>query len=1099
MNGKRILSIVLALALLETSFVLPVSNAGAKKSPVSVPKKISLTIKSGNKRVRGVMRVKTIKKVKVKKLVFKTLNAKVAKVDKKGVLIGISAGTATIKTAITYKYKKKTIKAKFVTKVYVKNKNNVKSPRVSDHPSISIPTKSSVVSTEPAKSENPVSTIDAVPVQSSDPTVSDIPSKSERPETSAGVLPEKSENPKVTASVEPVFSDIPKESEKPEVTASVFPVTTEAPEVTKNPLEDPPLVSAEPTVCPAGRHQWEFVEGESKEATCATVKDGKPLSLEERKGYLTKRCKICGYNIIIDISPLNHSFVSVEEQATCTLPARVSEICRVCGEKGVSTVVDGSSPLGHVYHWNVTVAASCTHSGIQTYQCLRCNDVTKDKDGQSVKEIPVQGHDMVNGVCRCCHKHFHSFDLDEKGYEIKDDNMGWEVVIPTGSAVTGSAVTTGASFDVPRDIAATCTQAGISYRRCSDCHILECKVIKAHGHKDSGWQTVKEPSCSASGTSIRVCTECGAVRDSKEISPTGHSYKWTVTKQATCTDPGEELLKCTNKDCDDVKTDENGQQMKKVDPALGHKWGDEQTVLPSCTKIGYIKQVCDRCNEERKKEGSEIAALGHQLAKNPALSEPATCTASGYDYMACQRSGCGYGEKITVNALDHNWVDGSTVDPTCTEYGYIPQTCSRCNATREKPDSRKNPLGHRMVKNTSLSESATCTVSGYDYMVCQRSGCDHTEKKTVNALGHDTVNGQWVETTEPTCTTTGVSQYQCGRCKEYISVDGFKPQIVAARGHSWIDGTTVAPTCTEYGYIPQTCSRCNATREKPDSKKNALGHHWSSTKKTDNYGKIVNLKHEKDCQNYAAYYRWCDRCGIASNDLSAADQKALFEDKGESLTWDDVDGGKLSHSGGSYNGTHSGESCVKVCTNKLWNGSVCGAYYDVKKISSVNGRTKDVHSKCESCGKTLSSSHSYDFVIDLTSKVESAAHQPRSNDCLMTVTMPSAAGKNLNLSKLSLTVTKNKTALVAICSTPGKINNVLRTPVTVTGDSSGKATISSQSFTVPSNGKFYINVADCSGSSNTYVGWSSSFEFKDAKCGCGYSFLGDAVIEAGAK
>lgn len=72
-------------------------------------------------------------------------------------------------------------------------------------------------------------------------------------------------------------------------------------------------------------------------------------------------------------------------------------------------------------------------------------------------------------------------------------------------------------------------------------------------------------------------------------------------------------------------------------------------------------------------------------------------------------------------------------------------------------------------------------------------------------LFHEHSFGEWVVTTEPTCTATGVKTKTC-ECGET------ETEEIAMIAHAWVDAT-----CTS----PKTCSACKATEGE------ALGHTWA--------------------------------------------------------------------------------------------------------------------------------------------------------------------------------------------------------------------------------------------------------------------------------
>ena len=121
------------------------------------------------------------------------------------------------------------------------------------------------------------------------------------------------------------------------------------------------------------------------------------------------------------------------------------------------------------------------------------------------------------------------------------------------------------------------------------------------------------------------------------------------------------------------------------------------------------------------------------------------------------------------------------------------------------------------------AQSATCTASGYTAGVyCNDCDTYISGHEEIAALGHK--YGNWITTTKPTCTATGVQTKTCSVCGDK------QTQSVAATGHSWgAWETTKQPTCTAAGVQTKTCSTCSATETKSVA---ATGHNYVLSGKT---------------------------------------------------------------------------------------------------------------------------------------------------------------------------------------------------------------------------------------------------------------------------
>ncbi len=89
----------------------------------------------------------------------------------------------------------------------------------------------------------------------------------------------------------------------------------------------------------------------------------------------------------------------------------------------------------------------------------------------------------------------------------------------------------------------------------------------------------------------------------------------------------------------------------------------------------------------------------------------------------------------------------------------------------------------------------SCTEPGEQTRTCE---CGETETQTLDPLGHDYAS----VVTEPSCTEGGYTTHTCARCG-----DSFVDSETEALGHDYVAVVT-PPTETEQGYTTHTCSRC---------------------------------------------------------------------------------------------------------------------------------------------------------------------------------------------------------------------------------------------------------------------------------------------------
>ncbi|MBQ2828644.1 MAG: hypothetical protein IJF20_05300, partial [Clostridia bacterium] len=235
----------------------------------------------------------------------------------------------------------------------------------------------------------------------------------------------------------------------------------------------------------------------------------------------------------------------------------------------------------------------------------------------------------------------------------------------------------------------------------------------------------------------------------------------------------------------------------------------------TCTEMGQTKYTC-LCGASITE--TDIAALGHKAAAAVKEREIApTCTQEGsYDNVVyCSVCKAELSRStVSVPALDHDWVAGTTVQPDCDSKGYTNYSCSRCSVT--KKDNYVDALGHKYGDSWEIISQPTCTADGMKVQKC--TVCGQTEPSSVvaiPALGHsyNTI------VTAPTCTERGYTTYTCTVCG-----DSYKSDYVDALGHAYEEVVDLEATCTQTGIHHYVCSVCGDRTENEQTA--ALGHTW---------------------------------------------------------------------------------------------------------------------------------------------------------------------------------------------------------------------------------------------------------------------------------
>ena len=203
---------------------------------------------------------------------------------------------------------------------------------------------------------------------------------------------------------------------------------------------------------------------------------------------------------------------------------------------------------------------------------------------------------------------------------------------------------------------------------------------------------------------------------------------------------------------------------------------------------------------------------------------------------------------------DYTLFPGVTVEPTCTQPGYIEYTCVWGETYRQVL-----PAGHNYTVFIN-TVAPTCTEGGHSVYKCSR--CDETQTRdVVSAFGHDAT--VLVNTVEPTCTEGGYSVYLCSRCNKTEKRDP-----VSALGHDYSGAVTVVePTCKDKGYTETQCIRCDSIEK--TNYKDTVGH------------KLVILPAvaptcEKTGLTMGTTCQWCDSVGVAQKEVAALGGKCDY-------------------------------------------------------------------------------------------------------------------------------------------------------------------------------------------------------------------------------
>lgn len=139
-----------------------------------------------------------------------------------------------------------------------------------------------------------------------------------------------------------------------------------------------------------------------------------------------------------------------------------------------------------------------------------------------------------------------------------------------------------------------------------------------------------------------------------------------------------------------------------ADEPCTHPEKTTETVAPTCTTAGSVKEICSSCYAVLSQR--EIPALGHQWV-DEGVTAPATCGTAGSKTQKC--TACGATQTVSIPATgNHTWVLTSTTPATCTAAGAQYYTCSVCQQTKTQSISA---LGHTDANNDGVCDR--CGVS----------------------------------------------------------------------------------------------------------------------------------------------------------------------------------------------------------------------------------------------------------------------------------------------------------------------------------------------------------------------------------------------------
>ena len=465
------------------------------------------------------------------------------------------------------------------------------------------------------------------------------------------------------------------------------------------------------------------------------------------------------------------------------------------------------SALGHTES-SVVTAPTCTADGYTTYTCSVCGNERK------ADYVDATGHTMANGVCSVC--------------GVEQLNTQKAAAIAVGDQVI--FVCESASMEM-NGFYSTSYAYGTSY---TDAPLGVNVWTVVAGAADGTYAFVMDGAylCWTSGNSAKTSDTLDA-----------NSF-WNVTfddeGNALITNAADSTRKlqwnATNPRFAAYTSTQTAIQLYTViadgegeEPACEHTNTTTNTVAATCTEAGSKTVVCNDCGVTVST--SEIAALGHSYVDNicsvcgaefegevdttdpteptePDVTEPASSSATITFDDEAKRTTLTTEQQVweengitvtnnkassTTNVADYEkparFYKSSELIVTYTGMTKIEVTCN----TAEYATALKNSISDDNIAVTVSDKVVTIVPAGAvdSFTIASMSAQVRVDSITVYAevSDHEHTWSEWVETTAPTCTETGIETSTCTICGE------IKTQTVAATGHTYtyVDGSM---TCT---------------------------------------------------------------------------------------------------------------------------------------------------------------------------------------------------------------------------------------------------------------------------------------------------------------
>ena len=377
----------------------------------------------------------------------------------------------------------------------------------------------------------------------------------------------------------------------------------------------------------------------------------------------------------------------------------------------------------------------------------------------------------------------------------------------------------------------------------------------------------------------------------------------------------------------------------------------------------FNNSKCTDCNYER-----HTHRYVNENATEANKATSATCSAAATYYYTCACGAKGTSTFVSGNALAHNYSGRVTTDPTCTATGVRTYTCSTCNDTYTELVEVTPHNYNKQIEDGYLASAATCKdyAKYYYSCVCGKPGTQtfngtelssthgdtETKYEYINESEHKVSSICKICNTTIQTITTGhgnLVNNKCSLCKGHVH--SFTRQVENANTR------VTEATCTKYATYKYSCAdtTCNVLSDSSNTFEGSVyAAHIEANGKAENvhtkcsicgttissthsYGTPVTTK-AATCTSTGTQEKTCS-CGYVKTETIAVLGHDLVSHAAKTATCTSI-------------GWNAYETCNR-CTYTTYKESAKKAH------TSVNGGTKEVHTKCSVCNTTLSSNHSY--------------------------------------------------------------------------------------------------------------------------------------------